>query len=481
MFSPAGAAHGRGSGADQRCAARCLGAPERTRGGFGDKIGAALSVPGPTAPASRGSRRAAGPRRALPRARDSGLWLSGYASSLVGDQIFYVALTWAAVSIMSPAKVGLVLVLGSLPRAAVLLAGGVLVDRVGPKRIIIVSDVLRTVVMVAAALALGVGLTGTVLIGVLAAVFGFVDGFFLPAVGAAPAFVTTQDGQTRLQALRTIVYRGAPMIGAPLASALLVAYGTAAAFGVAAILFAGSVAALSMTRMTRPDPGPAPGDDPGQPSSVFGEIRDGLRLIVSDRRLLVVVTVLAILDFGFAGPTTAGVPLLANEQGWGPRGIGWILGGFGVGAVATAAVLASRRPTVRAGVVAAVGLTMMSVGLISLGLVEQLQLRSTSGMALAGACGAFAGIGTGLFGTLVNASLVMMTPVRQLGRLMAAVSLSGYLGDPLSFSLTGIAAEGLGASSTFLFGGGLIMVAVIITWVSPAIRTLTLPGTTRRS
>ncbi|HEY0239514.1 MAG TPA: MFS transporter [Friedmanniella sp.] len=439
-------------------------------------------MPGQALPLRRGSWRAPEPRRALPRSRDSGLWLFGYAHSLVGDQIFYVALTWAAVSIMSPARVGLVLVLGSLPRAVVLLAGGVLVDRAGPKRIIIVSDVLRTLVMIVAAVLLGVGVTGTLLIGVLAAVFGFVDGFFLPAVGAAPAFVTTQEGQTRLQALRTVVYRGAPMVGAPLASALLVAFGTGTAFAVAAILFAASVVALSLTRMTRPasDSSLAATVEVGAPS-VFGEIRDGLRLIVSDRRLLVVVSVLAILDFGFAGPTTAGVPLLASEQHWGPGGIGWILGGFGVGAVVTAAVLVWRRPTLRAGVAAAVGLTLMSAGLLALGLVERLQLVPTSGMALAGACGALAGVGTGLFGTLVNASLVVTTPVRQLGRVMAAVSLSGYLGDPVSFSLTGVAAQELGASSTFLFGGGLILVAVIITWVSPAIRTITLPAATRRS
>ncbi|MGI3784775.1 MAG: MFS transporter [Janthinobacterium lividum] len=426
------------------------------------------------------------PRRALPRPRDSGLWLSGYASSLVGDQIFYVALTWAAVSMMSPAKVGLVLVLGSIPRAVVLLAGGVFVDRAGPKRIIIVSDLLRTLVMVVAAVLLGVGSPGAFLIGALAVVFGFVDGLFLPAVGAAPAFVTTEKGQTRLQALRTIVYRGAPVVGAPLASALLVARGTAAAFAVAAVLFAASVVALSLTRMSRP-PSASPlaatveeGSAPASGTSVFAEIRDGLRLIVGDRRLLVVVVVLAILDFGFAGPTTAGVPLLASEEGWGPGGVGWILGGLGVGAVVTAAVLAWRRPTVRAGVVAAVGLTMMSVGLVALGLVERLDAPSSSEVVLAGTCGAFAGVGTGLFGTLVNAALIGMTPVRQLGRVMAAVSLSGYLGDPISFSLTGAAAQGLGASSTFLFGGGLIMVAVIITWASPAIRTLTLPGTSRR-
>lgn len=392
-----------------------------------------------------------------------------------------MALTWTAVQILSPAEVGLLLVLGSLPRAVVLLAGGVFVDRAGPKRIIIVSDVLRTAVMVAAALLLHVGFTGTFLLGALTVVFGFVDGLFLPAVGAAPAFVTTEEGQTRLQALRTIVYRGAPMVGAPLGSALLIAFGNATAFGVTAFLFAASVVALSLTRMTRQAAGTplSTAVKTTERTSVLAEVRDGLRLIVSNRQLLVVVGVLAILDFGFAGPTTAGVPLLAAQEGWGPGGIGWIVGGFGVGAVATASVLAWRRPTARAGVVAAVGLTMMSVGLVALGLVEQLHSPPMTGMALAGSCAVFVGVGTGLFGTLVNAALVLMTPVSQLGRVMAAVSLSGYLGDPVSFSLTGIAAQGLGASSTFLFGGGLIMVAVVITWVSPAIRSLVLPGTRR--
>lgn len=382
---------------------------------------------------------------------------------------------------MSPAKVGLVLVLGSVPRAVVLLAGGVLVDRLGPKRIIIVSDIARTLVMVAAAVLLGVGASGTVLIGALAVVFGFVDGIFLPAVGAAPAFVSTLAGQTRLQALRTIVYRGAPMVGAPLAGALLIAFGTAATFGVAAFLFAASVVALSLTRMTRPASESPPSDSVAPPTSVLGEVRDGLRLIWSDRPLRVVVLVIAILDFGFAGPTTAGVPLLASEQGWGPGGIGWVLGGFGVGAVATAAVLAWRRPTARAGVVAAVGLTLMAVGMLAIGLVGTFHLGSAHEVALTGACGALVGVGTGLFGTLVNATLIAITPVQQLGRVMAAVSLSGYLGDPVSFSLTGVAAQWLGASSTFLFGGGLIMVAVVITWVSPAIRTLSFPAPTRRS
>ena len=37
---------------------------------------------------------------------------------------------------------------------------------------------------------------------------------------------------------------------------------------------------------------------------------------------------------GVLGPMIAGVPLLADETGWGVRTVGWVLGGFGLGAAA---------------------------------------------------------------------------------------------------------------------------------------------------
>ena len=74
-------------------------------------------------------------------------WLGGFATSLVGNQIYLVALAWVAVQTTTPANVGWILVAGAIPQAALLLVGGALVDRLGPKRVILVSDVLRTVVM----------------------------------------------------------------------------------------------------------------------------------------------------------------------------------------------------------------------------------------------------------------------------------------------------------------------------------------------
>ena len=71
---------------------------------------------------------------ALPKASDSCLtcvlrWLIGLATSLIGNHIYLVTLAWAAVQTTTPANVGLILVAGSIPQAALLLIGGVFVDR----------------------------------------------------------------------------------------------------------------------------------------------------------------------------------------------------------------------------------------------------------------------------------------------------------------------------------------------------------------
>ena len=74
-------------------------------------------------------------------------WLIGLATSLIGTHIYLVTLAWVAVQTTTPANVGLILVAGAIPQAALLLIGGVFVDRIGPKRTIIASDVLRTLIM----------------------------------------------------------------------------------------------------------------------------------------------------------------------------------------------------------------------------------------------------------------------------------------------------------------------------------------------
>src|SRR5689334_2061097 len=112
-------------------------------------------------------------------------FIVGHGISLFGDQLYFTALLWVALQTTgSPTTAGLVLTTATLPRALLMLAGGVIVDRAGSRRIIMVADVIRATVMVTAAVAAGTGAFGVVLLFVVAAVFGVVDAAVHPATGA---------------------------------------------------------------------------------------------------------------------------------------------------------------------------------------------------------------------------------------------------------------------------------------------------------
>ena len=70
-------------------------------------------------------------------------WLTAYTASLLGDSVYFVALAFAAAKSVPPAQVGLVMAAGAVPRAALMLGGGVIADRFGPRRVVIGSDALR--------------------------------------------------------------------------------------------------------------------------------------------------------------------------------------------------------------------------------------------------------------------------------------------------------------------------------------------------
>ena len=61
-------------------------------------------------------------------------------------------------------------------------------------------------------------------------------------------------------------------------------------------------------------------------------IRDGLTSARRDPVLPWLLLLVAGMNLGFAGPVTAGFPLLAAHSNWGAVGAGTLLGGFGLGA-----------------------------------------------------------------------------------------------------------------------------------------------------
>jgi MFS family permease len=403
-------------------------------------------------------------------------WLGGLATSLIGNQIYLVALAWVAVQTTTPANVGWILVAGAIPQAALLLVGGALVDRLGPKRVILVSDVLRTAVMVVLALLVARHAPGVWLLVALSVIFGVLDGFFLPAISTAPRYLVAPSELTRVTAAKTLVARAAEFIGSPLASWLLVVASTAAAFWANAGLFALSVVLLALTRMGAPveEPGSAPAVTPvaRARSSLWSEVAEGVRLMGQQRTLSTLLIVVFLMELGFSGPMMAGVPLLAAETGWGVAAVGWVLAGFGLGAAAAAGVLTWRRQVRRTGLVVPAGLTAMGVGVVGLGLLPDAGLARSVALLLAGLLGLVAGLGSGFFGTLVTSVVLGLARNDQIGRVMGALSFSSLAAVPITFALTGLLTGWTNAEVPFLVGGGLVLLAALVAVTNGDVRQL---------
>jgi MFS family permease len=433
-------------------------------------------------------------------------WLIGLTTSLIGTHIYLVTLAWVAVQTTTPANVGLILVAGAIPQAAMLLIGGVFVDRIGPKRTIISSDVLRTLIMVVFAIVVARGAVSPWLLALLAVLFGLVDGFFLPAVSAAPRYLVPHNSITRVVAAAQIVSRGAEFAGAPLGSWILLVASAAVAFSVNATLFAVSVAMLAITRMAIPQhtrveaglpkaglagaglpkaglagaglagAGPAGAELRSQQTrpSVWTELAQGIRLIRAYPTLRTLLIVVFVVELGFGGPMMVGVPLLAHETGWGVRTIGWVLGGFGLGAAAAAGFLAWRKNLRRTGLAALTGLAAIGISITSLGMLPAYALPPSAAFAVAGFLGLTAGIGVGFYGTLVTSTVLQVAPAGQIGRVMGALTFSNRAAVPVTFALTGLATGLYSAQVPFLVGGLLVLLAATVAFANPQVRRLSI-------
>lgn len=366
-------------------------------------------------------------------------WLAAYTSSMVGDSVYYIALSWAAVQAGTPSQAGVVMAVSAVPRALLMLGGGVIADRFGPRRVVIGSDVVRCTAGLAVAALLFLTSPGLWPLALLALVFGTVDAVFMPAVGALPARVTSRDQLARVQGMRGLGIRFASVVGAPLGGLAVAVGGAAAAFGLAGLLIAVSVPLLVSVRLRD-----LPPDDKAaaRGDTAWRDLVAGLRHIRRHRVLAPLMLAIALGDLGFVGPLNVGLTLLADERGWGAFGMGWVLAGFGTGAGAASLLLTVRGRLPHAGQVAAYAILAGSVAIGALAFVPG--VLAAVGVAL------LIGLLAGLSGAMCGALLQTQADPAHLGRVTAVSGLVSLGFAPLSMPLSAAAIGAWGTGPVFV-------------------------------
>ncbi|WP_433164290.1 MFS transporter [Kribbella sp. CA-247076] len=382
-------------------------------------------------------------------------WTAAYTASVSGDVVFFLTLSWAATRMAGPAQVGAVLAVAAIPRAVLMLAGGVIADRYGPRRVVIGSDLARCLIVFGAAALMQFQTAGMSMLFAVALVFGVIDALFMPAVGALAGRLTDPGQLGRVQGLRLLAVRLSNAVGPMIAAIVLTAAGVSAGFGLAGLLFSLSIGLLLAVRLNPIQPGVGSTDSP------FADLKDGLRHVRRNRHLTRLVVVVGLGELCFSGPVGVGLVLLIAERHWAADVLGWTLSAFSLGGAVAGILLTALTRIRRAGVVLVCSLLATAVLIGALGQV------TTAGMLIVGS--AVLGTVSGAASAIGNALLQHKTDPRYLGRVGSVTSLSTLGLSPLLYPVIGLVAAVWG-TGVFFAGCALVCLLAALIATTKSVR-----------
>lgn len=403
------------------------------------------------------------PMRAVLANRDFRLLWIGQGTSLIGDQFHMIAAPWLVLQLThDPLALGTVFALGSIPRAILMLFGGVISDRFSPRAIMLISDVIRLVITGLMAIQVATGTMQVWMIYLYSLIFGIVSGFFMPASQAVVPEILPADKLQAGNSLFTGSMQLIGLLGPAAAGAMIAAFGQtstgmAIAFGVDATSFL--ISTVMLWWMTAMQPKPSEG-------SVLGDIRDGIAHAFNDPVKRLVFLVIAAANFLFSGPLVVGMPVLANDRlPEGAAAFGLVISGYAGGNL-LGILLAGMLPRFKAKTIRIVLVALLvsfGLGLASFGVVTSTWLAFAIMLAM--------GVGNGYVAISLITNLQRNSPKEMLGRLMSILMLANIGLAPLSQALTGLVLRW--TITGLFFGASILMFALTLAMaIRPELRLL---------
>ena len=402
------------------------------------------------------------PMAAVFSLRDFRLLFSGATTSMLGDQFALIATPWLVLKLTGdPLVLGIVLALEGIPRAIFMLLGGAITDRISPRMIMLISDVIRFVLTALMAL---VVFTGTVQIWMLYAFglgFGLVAGFAIPAGNSiVPMLVQQKD----LQAGNSVMMGVGQLVGfvGPTIAGILIGrfskspLGIGLAFALDAASFA--VSAVTLWIMRGGGKRQAAADSP-EKETVWASILAGIKYLWDDKPLRLMFLVILAVNFLFVGPILVGIPVLANQRlSEGAVAFGLLMSAYSGGNLAGYLL---------AGAVPRPSGNTMRVFLIALLLVFGLVLGSFGFIRSTWvdfALMLMLGLGNGYISITLFTWMQLRTPKAMLGRMMSMMMLSNTGLVPISQAISGAVSKW---SLTLLFAGAGVLILLVALWAAP--------------
>jgi DHA3 family macrolide efflux protein-like MFS transporter len=392
-------------------------------------------------------------RRLLTNRSFMALWV-GQFISFIGDYFNYLAMPIVINRLTGSATmVGLSIMSTALPALILGPIAGVFVDRLNRRTVMIVSDVLRGVMILAL---LTVNSASQVWIFYL---IGFLNScaslFFFPARAAVlPLIVTDEEDWLQANGMMQIIQTIGLLAGPTLAGFTIGIWGEKIAFLVNSAGFFCSALAVMLIRVPRTTPGNNPSIN--LIPSLLADLREGVLFLFSSRTLIGVVICTSVAMLGVGAINVIWVPFLQRTFNIGAAGLGIVDSAQGVGMVAGGLLLGVLSSHVRKTLMSSVGICLIGITFASMGYSPTFYLIIAESFIV------------GLAIMPVNSALAtiqqMAVPDLKRGRVGSSMNAITTSASLVSMALASFFGEMIGLRNVYLVIGGFIFFAGLLSF-----------------
>ncbi|WP_329321339.1 MFS transporter [Streptomyces sp. NBC_01262] len=393
-------------------------------------------------------------RFAVLRERDFRRFFIGYTTSLLGSAMASIALTFAVLERGGGGtELGWILTARILPLVLMLLAGGVVTDRLGSRQVMLAADAVRCLTQLGLAVLLLGGDPGLWALVGLVALWGAAEALFTPALGALVPHIVRADTLSDGNALLDVA-RSATSIAGPMLAGLLTAVaGAASVLAMDAASYAVSIVALLLL--------PRAARTTTTASSFVTELREGWTQFSSRTWLWATTAHVCLFNLFVWAPFLVLGPVVAERRLGGATSWGLVMALYGSGAVAGGLAMLGRRPSrpLLVATAATFGWSLPSTAL-------------ATGRPLPWICAAalVAGIGSAVCGTLLATAVQSQIPPGMVARVNAYGAFGAFVLGPVGLAAAGPVSVLVGTSGVLGFGAMWQITAVTVILALPAIR-----------
>jgi predicted MFS family arabinose efflux permease len=359
-----------------------------------------------------------------------------------------VAMGWLVLDLsQDPFTLGLLGAASYGPLLVFGLFGGLVADRLPKRRTLILAQAAEMILAIALFTLTISGRIEVWQILMLALGFGLVEAIGTPTRHAFVIEIVGREDVANAIALNVSMFNVARVVGPAVAGVLITTTGIASVFLVNALSYLAVIVALVGMRPEELHSPPPIRRSHGT-RGALADLAEGIRFVAGEPFLRLVVVALGIVSVFGINFEVLGPPLARNVLGTDAAGFGFLMSGYGAGALAAALAIAfvGTRPMI------------VAIGAAILG-VSELALAGSGSLSVSVILMALAGLGAIAMGTTGNLTLQLGAPDQLRGRVVSLYTVVFDGTAPIGGLIMGAIASGAGVAAALAIGGAFSLVA----------------------